>query len=446
MTNMRYGIRKHFAWMTLLPLLVMAVGLESYFLTDRYSDLDRDLLTRGQLLARQLAASSEYGVFSSNRSFLTDLTKSTLREADVQAAIVLNAASEVLVASGDTQIPLASLLVAVDREHPVLDDGNRIILYQPVFSAQVALDETEPDAGPRQIGAVVVEMNWQQTKDLKLKLVWTTIPGALALLLVTLFMVYLASRRIIDHISRLSIEVDAIGAGDLDARVTSHSPISELCTLTDGINTMAIKLQQEHTFLQQRIDDATEQLRNLAFYDTLTLLPNRRLLNDRLAQTLASSKRSGRYGAVMFLDLDNFKPLNDRFGHAVGDLLLIEAARRIGNCLREVDTVARFGGDEFVVMLSELDVDEQASINQAAIVAEKIRVALGEPYHLVYQYEGKEAISIEHLCTSSIGVTLFLNHLASQDEILVQADAAMYQAKQGGRNSIRFFARSDTDG
>src|SRR5208337_2810231 len=91
--------------------------------------------------------------------------------------------------------------------------------------------------------------------------------------------------------------------------------------------------------------ETEDQVHNLAFYDALTQLPNRRLLNDRLTQTMAVSKRTGLYGALMFLDLDNFKPLNDNYGHGVGDLLLIEAARRIGSCVRETDTVARFGGD-----------------------------------------------------------------------------------------------------
>lgn len=114
-----------------------------------------------------------------------------------------------------------------------------------------------------------------------------------------------------------------------------------------------------------------EHLKNLAFYDSLTQLPNRRLLIDRLGQTLAISKRSGRYGALMFLDLDNFKPLNDKHGHDVGDLLLMRAAQRIVNCVREEDTVARFGGDEFVVMLKDLDADKAVSTTQASGVAEK---------------------------------------------------------------------------
>ena len=185
--------------------------------------------------------------------------------------------------------------------------------------------------------------------------------------------------------------------------------------------------------------EAEDHIRNLVFYDTLTQLPNRRLLNDRLGQAMAASKRSGSYGAVMFMDLDNFKPLNDAHGHDVGDLLLVEAAQRITSCVREMDTVARFGGDEFVVMLSELDVDKKLSIAQSGVVAEKIRVTLAEPYLLTRKQESGVEITVEHHCTSSIGVVLFINHEAGQEDIIKRADMAMYQAKEGGRNTIRFF-------
>jgi diguanylate cyclase (GGDEF)-like protein/PAS domain S-box-containing protein len=183
---------------------------------------------------------------------------------------------------------------------------------------------------------------------------------------------------------------------------------------------------------------AEEQIRILAFYDALTKLPNRRLLSDRLAQGMAISKRSGRFGALMFLDLDNFKQLNDTHGHQVGDFLLIEVAHRISGCARESDTVARFGGDEFVVMLSELDKDKAKSTARASIVAEKIRTALAEPYLLAIGQEGKADRFVEHHCSTSIGIVLFINHEASAEDIIKWADMAMYQAKDGGRNLIRF--------
>ena len=183
---------------------------------------------------------------------------------------------------------------------------------------------------------------------------------------------------------------------------------------------------------------AEDKIHSLAFYDPLTNLPNRRLLNDRLTQMMAAGKRSGRYAALMFLDLDNFKSLNDTQGHNVGDLLLIEVARRISRCVREMDTIARFGGDEFVVMLGELDMDQAKAITQAGFVAEKIRITLAEPYILTLEQDGNTR-TIEHHCTVSIGVVMFNNHEISGEDILKRADVAMYQAKEGGRNQSRFF-------
>ena len=182
-----------------------------------------------------------------------------------------------------------------------------------------------------------------------------------------------------------------------------------------------------------------EQVRQLAFYDPLTRLPNRRLLRDRLTLTMAASARNGLYGAVMFLDLDNFKPLNDSHGHEAGDLLLIEVAARMKSCVREMDTVARVGGDEFVVMISELNIDHAESMVQASLIAEKIRFALAQPYLLSLKHRGGAEATVEHHCTASIGVVLFNNHQASQDDILNRADTAMYEAKDSGRNLIRFF-------
>lgn len=181
-----------------------------------------------------------------------------------------------------------------------------------------------------------------------------------------------------------------------------------------------------------------EQVHQLAFYDALTKLPNRSLLNDRLKQTMIANKRRARHGALMFLDLDNFKSLNDTHGHMAGDLLLIDAANRLKSCVREGDTVARFGGDEFVVLLSDLNADKAELASRTEIVAEKIRAALSEPYLLAIRHDGKADTTFEHHCTASIGVVLLINNEASPDDIVKWADAAMYQAKQAGRNSIRF--------
>lgn len=193
-----------------------------------------------------------------------------------------------------------------------------------------------------------------------------------------------------------------------------------------------------HTNITER-KQMEEQVRQLAFYDPLTKLPNRRLLNDRLNQAMAVGKRSRRYGAVMILDLDNFKPLNDTHGHLAGDLLLIEVARRLTSCVRGMDTVARFGGDEFVVMLSELNTDKAVSMSQSGIIAEKIRISLSEPYLLTVTHDAKPDITVAHRCSASIGVVVFIGNEASQDDILTGADTAMYQAKDAGRNLVKFY-------
>ena len=186
-----------------------------------------------------------------------------------------------------------------------------------------------------------------------------------------------------------------------------------------------------------------DRVRELALSDELTKLSNRRLLNERLSQAMALSRRSGHYGAVIFLDLDTLKQLNDAHGHETGDLLLIEVANRLKGCVREVDTVARFGGDEFVAMLGELGEDRSESARQAGTIAEKIRVALAQSYVLRIKHAGKPETALEHRCTASIGVTLFSKDDASLDNVLKRADTAMYWAKEAGGNLIRFHDSED---
>ncbi|MDP3873086.1 MAG: EAL domain-containing protein [Methyloversatilis sp.] len=176
--------------------------------------------------------------------------------------------------------------------------------------------------------------------------------------------------------------------------------------------------------------EAETEIHRLAYFDPLTHLPNRRLLLDRIAQAMAGSARSNASGALLFLDLDHFKALNDTRGHDVGDQLLLQAAQRIQQNVREGDTVARLGGDEFVVMLLNLSTDAHEAAAQTRLVGEKIREALSKPYAL----DGGD-----FHCTSSIGIAMFRHHEIAVDALLKNADLAMYEAKNTGRNSLRFF-------
>lgn len=186
-------------------------------------------------------------------------------------------------------------------------------------------------------------------------------------------------------------------------------------TSPDGIVTHYVGTYSEIT----QNPEASAEIHRLAYYDPLTQLPNRRLLLDRLSQALAASSRSGNYGALLFLDLDNFKTLNDTRGHDVGDLLLIEIAQRLNACIREGDTVARLGGDEFVVMLEDLKDDAVEAAVQAGLVGEKVRDAIASAFILK---------GVEFTCTTSIGVSLFYGHSKPVDELLKHADLAMWKS------------------
>ena len=200
----------------------------------------------------------------------------------------------------------------------------------------------------------------------------------------------------------------------------------QVSEITMGHKTTYIGVVRDIT--QHRKD--VEEIRRLAFFDALTELPNRRLLTDRLRQAVLSSARTGHHGALMFLDLDHFKQLNDTRGHDMGDLLLKQVAKRLQVCVREGDSVARLGGDEFVVLLESLSLQASEAASQAELIANKILHALGEQYLLD---------DVHYVSTPSIGIVLFSQEYESIEELLKKADVAMYQAKSAGRNTARFF-------
>ena len=175
---------------------------------------------------------------------------------------------------------------------------------------------------------------------------------------------------------------------------------------------------------------AEDEIRRLAFFDSLTGLPNRTLLHDRLGQTLANTGRTGMHGAVLFIDLDNFKDINDTLGHAVGDNLLHQVAERMLASMREADTLARLGGDEFVVILNDLHPDSAEAATQAEAVGRKLIDLFRPPFLLAGQ---------DRHVTPSIGATLFSGHRLEVEDVLKQADLAMYRAKNAGRNTVRFY-------
>lgn len=216
-------------------------------------------------------------------------------------------------------------------------------------------------------------------------------------------------------------------------RMTAERDLSGNVVSVLGVGRDITELNKSRSELNEaniQLENMNAMLQSLASIDSLTQLPNRRLLLDRLNQALVSSARSGLNGAVMFIDLDNFKTLNDTLGHDIGDMLLQQVAKRLELCVRETDTVARLGGDEFVVMLEDLNEQSIEAAAQIEHVGSNILAMLNQPYQLgSHKYQN----------TPSIGVTLFNNNTQTADELMKQADIAMYQAKKAGRKTLRFF-------
>ncbi len=272
------------------------------------------------------------------------------------------------------------------------------------------------------------------------KLVWVASLFAGMFLAVLIVVGWMLNRWVLYPLGTLKASMQNIESNQYVASPALLGAV-EIKLLSQQFNHMAERIRSYQQELEDKVKQRTQELdaslaqvQQLAFYDALTGLPNRRLLDERLSYAMLESKRSGHYSALIFLDLDKFKPLNDNYGHEVGDLMLIEVARRLLSCVREVDTVARFGGDEFVVLLGTLSKELSQSEIQARNIAEEIRHVLADPYFL-HTPQGED---VTHHSAGSIGVALFQGQSIQADDLLKWADMAMYQAKQAGRNQVCF--------
>ena len=261
----QYTIRQYVAWLTLAPLLVMAVSLATFFLHTRSSDLNNSLMEHGQLIARQLASSSEYGVFANNKQFLQNITQGVLRQPDVRGVIILNAASQSLIEAGEfSNSPTSKVKELVSLQNPVLSLDENLWIYQPIIPTQIALDDLGGKPVVQPVGAVIIEMSWARTHNLKLQMLLVTIGVTGWFLIFSFYLVILASRRITSPICQLSEAVQIIGEGNLEMCVSLPTRITEMRTLAHGINDMAAQLQQENLILHQRAEEAT-RLAAIAF-------------------------------------------------------------------------------------------------------------------------------------------------------------------------------------
>jgi len=250
--------------------------------------------------------------------------------------------------------------------------------------------------------------------------------GAAKLLIANVEKAKLAAQLVIANTEKARRIADLIVAN-----AENNERAAELILANEGLKLEAKEKEKRVVELATAKEDA--------LYDHLTKLPNRKLFTDRFTQALLASRRNKGYSAIFFLDLDKFKLVNDSYSHEVGDYLLIEIADRIKKCIRDTDTVARFGGDEFVVLLTQLSQDKKIANGEAALISEKIRSIVEMP--VTTDHRGVKVV-IKPQCTASIGIILFLYALdepgAILKKILNQADNAMYQAKKSGGNQIQF--------
>ena len=566
-----FGIEQQTLWITFAPVLVMAILLDSFFITTRFADLERTLIERSQLLARQLATSSEYPVFSGNANLLKQNVDSVMSFQDVvsirifddQARLILETGSKVVDPAGKDNITFV----------PLYQNADFLRLYEPILPTQINLEGSSPSIqnNSNQLGAVVIEISKLRLNKQKNRVLILSLLTTFLIFSITMILAVRAARGISKPILQMYRAICKIGRGELEDTRYPSSPIYELHELSEGINDMRKQLLRNREMLENQIAETSddlrekkeevalayfekkklnedlalalselqaimeanpdilyvfntkfelvqwnsnfsrffglsdEQLRNrhvskfilkeerslskkagtqifengsasiefqlvrhdgkaipylcngvmlrnlkgeatgftgtgrdiserkaaadhihhLAHYDILTDLPNRSLLSDRLQQSISTCKRERKTLAIMFLDLDMFKNINDEHGHAMGDLLLKEVAIRIQLCLRESDTAARVGGDEFVILLPSIESEQTAFI-----VAEKIRIALKQPFEI-------DGHSLR--ISTSIGISIYPDHGNEEKVLLKNADTAMYLAKQKGRNTALFF-------
>lgn len=345
----RRGIARQMAWLTLLPMFLLVLLMESYFISERFADIDRSLLERGTLIARQLSSGAEYGVFANNRDALNGLAAATLRQPDVRGVAILDASSQLLMKGGEFTGSLAEVAeqaviassvypglqsplrfdAEVNMISPVRADARSLWIYQPILPAQIDLGGLDGISSSQQIGAVIVEMSRQRGVKEKNSLLLLTVLVTLAVLAVALYLVYLASRSITRPIRRLSEVVRTLEQGNLSARSMLDSNIDELHVLGGGFDRMAEQLQQERDALQERVAEATQALR------------------EKKEQAEAANQEKSRFLAVASHDLR--QPL-----HALG-LYIADLKRKAGSKeLSEIATQAEQSVDSLSNLLNAL--------------------------------------------------------------------------------------------
>lgn len=425
----RLTLHQRVLLVALLPAALIAAFVTALVVYRGTEVLDDALRERGIATVRFLAPAAEYGVISGNRTSLDMLLAAVMHQRDVSGVAIYDAAGLLIASSGRFGMSDRELLRATERPTVVDATDGVLAALAPVFPSSVPLDDilppdiAEPAAPePAAVGWVYVELNAQPVQREKNRMIAASLALLLAGLTVASMLAARLARSVSEPVARLVAGVQEMAGGALDVHLPEQAVDSELSALERGFNTMARSISDIHRTMQSRIDSATAQLAHQAHHDPLTGLPNRRVFERRLEETVAASRRVGDHGALCFIDLDHFKIVNDSCGHAAGDELLCGITRVIRHKVREQDLVCRIGGDEFALIL------RGCTAQDARRIAEGLRDAVAS-YR--FEWEGRE-FSVG----ASIGLVPIDGRHESPAEVLVAADLACYGAKRSGRNQV----------
>lgn len=422
MSGDRLKLRTRLLLTVLVPVLLLSVAMTGVSLFRGARMADREIAERGLAIVSFLAPAAEYSVISGSRGSLDGLMLALQAQNDVAAAVLYDSRGEELARLGDP-LPDDGGAASAPPEAVRLDRrGQRAAFAAPVLSVPVAVDEFaggKLDLDPLRVGWVYVELDTRAYDARWRVTVMTTIGlAAVAVALAMLLAIHLANV-VGAPVARLVEAVRRMARGELDVQVTGRAGSEELQALEDGFNSMARSIANAHKTLQARIEEATARLAHQALHDPLTSLPNRRAFEQALEELLSASRRAGDHGALCFMDLDHFKPVNDTGGHAAGDALLRVVADLIRSHLRSEDTVCRIGGDEFALIL------RGCTPADAARIANGLCEAVAE---LRFEWEGRE-----YRIGASIGFAMIDGALGSVAELVRAADHACYVVKREGR-------------
>ena len=443
---MKSSIRRRVLLLALLPATLLALSLGYFFTLSRITDMDQALRARGLAIARHLAPACEYGVFSGNNQILQRLADSALAEPDVNSVYIMDRTGKVLASNSLKLSKLANFrpgnipISSPANTAVVTSRSDSLFFRMPIRQTEVQVNDyalTSPSTAAVQsknivpLGYVAIELSRSATLERQNAVLRSAALLTIAALIATALLALRLGRDITVPIMKLASAVDKIGKGNLDVRVQLDGNDDELRILENGINGMVSKLHQAHDNLQEQVLQATAKLSYQASHDMLTGLINRREFEARLERALSSAQHQAREHALCYMDLDQFKIVNDSCGHVAGDELLRQLTLHLQQEVRERDTLARLGGDEFGLLLENCPQDKALELAETMRkTVQDFRFSVGEKSFMV---------------GVSIGIVMINHESDNVVSLLTAADAACYAAKDHGRNRIHLYQMQDSE-